>query len=273
VQVGLQARADRYAYIPLIGIYIMAAYGIPQLLGDRMRDRGLARALPVTGLAVLAALGFLSYRQAGTWRDSVSLYSRALAVTENNWFAHNGMGYTLRQEAERLAGSGDQAGAQQKYREAVRQLRETTRLLPQFADAHNNLATCLGALGDPDGALAELRKTLDLKPGHTRARNNLGNLLLRQGRPDEATVQYREAIRLDPGLAGTHFNLAIALSSLRRFDEAETEFRTVLALETDPYFGYWADLLEQAVRLNEATGIDAAANTARANLELLRQKP
>jgi protein O-mannosyl-transferase len=291
VQVGLQARADRYTYIPLIGIFVIAAYGMADLLGGRRSGRGLARAVPVAAVAVLAALGFVSHRQAGYWRDSVSLHSRALAVTENNWFAHNGLGFALRQEAERLADSGDQAGALEKYRDAVRQLRETTRILPQFADAHNNLATCLSALGNPEGALAELRQTLAIAPGHSRAQNNLANLLLRQGRPDEALDHYRQAIQLEPGLAGTHFNLAIALTSLHRLDEAENEYRTVLTLVAEPYYGYWARsnlallvqrrgqtaeavrLLEQAVRLNEVTGIDAASQTARTNLDLLQKRP
>jgi protein O-mannosyl-transferase len=167
VQVGLQARADRYSYVPLIGIFIIVAYGAPEvLLGSGKENPARRRAFSVCAAAALAAFGIASYRQTGYWKDSVSLYSHALTAVEDNWFAHNGMGMILRQEAQSLADSGDTQLALGKYRKALWHFREVIRILPQYADAHNSLATCLTALGDHEEALAELRKTISLEPRH-----------------------------------------------------------------------------------------------------------
>jgi tetratricopeptide (TPR) repeat protein len=292
VQVGLQARADRYSYVPLIGIFIIVAYGIPELLLNPGKGSPARRkAISVCAVAALAALGIASYRQAGYWKDSVSLYSHALAVTRDNWFAHNGMGVTLRQEAQSLADSGNTQGAVGKYRAALGHFREVIRILPQYADAHNSLATCLTALGNHDEALAELRKTISIEPRHVLARSNLGNALYRRGNVEEAMEHYRQAILLDPNSAGAHYNLGIALTGQNRLNEAETEFRTVLMLQPEPYFAYWTRnklaillqlqgnraeairLLEQAVRISDATGVDAISGAARKNLVLFHGIP
>ena len=291
VQVGLQARADRYSYIPLIGIFIVASYGIPHLLLDRGK-RNSIRVCVVSfcGTVLLTALGVASSRQASTWKDSVSLYARALAATHESWFAHNGMGVMLRREAERLADSGDTRAAADKYREAMQHFQETIRLLPQYADAHNSLAVCLSALGSHNEALAELVKAISLEPRHARAQNNLGNELLRRGQAADAIEHYREAIRIDPDSAGTHYNLGMALTAQKQLAEAEAEYRRALSLSPEPYFAYWArnklavllevtgrhaeaiSVLEEAVHINDANGVDKASDAARKNLDLFRQR-
>jgi len=289
--VGLQARADRYSYIPLIGIFIVACYGIPHLLLDRGKRNSIRVCMVSScGMVLLAALGVASNRQASTWKDSVSLYSRALAATHESWFAHNGMGVMLRREAERLADSGDTRAAADTYREAMQHFQETIRLLPQYADAHNSLAVCLSALGSHNEALAELLKAISLEPRHSRAQNNLGNELLRRGQAADAIEHYREAIRIDPDSAGTHYNLGMALTARKQLAEAEAEYRRALSLSPEPYFAYWArnklavllevtgrhaeaiSVLEEAVRINDANGIDKASDAARKNLDLFRQR-
>jgi Flp pilus assembly protein TadD len=291
VQVGLQARADRYSYIPLIGIFIVASYGIPPLLLDRGKRNSIRVGMAAScGAVLLMALGAASSGQASTWKDSVSLYSRALAATHENWFAHNGMGVMLRRDAERLDDSGDTRAAADKYREAMPHFQETIRLLPQYADAHNSLAVCLSALGSHDEALAELVKAISLEPRHAQAQNNLGNELLRRGQAADAIGHYREAIHIDPDSAGTHYNLGMALTAQKQLAEAEAEYRRVLSLSPDPYFAYWArnklavllevtgrhaeaiSVLEEAVRIHDTHGIDKTSDAARKNLNLFRQK-
>jgi len=291
VQVGLQAHADRYSYIPLIGIFIVASYGIPHLLLDRgMRTSIRVCVVSCCGAVLLAALAVASSSQASTWKDSGSLYARALGATQENWFAHNGMGVMLRREAERLADSGDRHAAEDKYREAMRHFQETIRLLPRYADAHNSLAVCLSALGSHDEALAALRKAISLEPRHARAQNNLGNELLRKGLAADAIEHYREALRIAPDSAGTHYNLGMALTAGKQLAEAEVEYRRTLSLSPEPYFAYWArnklavllevtgrhaeaiSVLEEAVRINDAHGVDKASDAARKNLNLFRQR-
>jgi hypothetical protein len=153
VQVGWQARADRYTYIPLIGIFL----GVVWAVADRFADRPAL--LSSAASAALVMLGIGAFVQAGYWRDSETLFTHALAVTDNNAVAHNNLGTALLRR-------GLPSQAEEHFAEAV-------RIDPSFADAHSNLGVALGRQGGIDEAILEFRRALDLDPDQPDARRNL----------------------------------------------------------------------------------------------------
>jgi hypothetical protein len=153
VQVGWQARADRYTYIPLIGIFL----GVVWFVSDRFADRPAL--LSSAASAALVMLGIGAFVQAGYWRDSETLFTHALAVTDNNAVAHNNLGTALLRR-------GLPSQAEEHFAEAV-------RIDPSFADAHSNLGVALGRQGGIDEAILEFRRALDLDPDQPDARRNL----------------------------------------------------------------------------------------------------
>ena len=173
VQVGWQARADRYTYIPLIGIFL----GVVWALSDRFADRPAL--LSGMASAALVVLGVGAFVQAGYWRDSETLFQHALAVTENNAVAHNNLGTALLRR-------GLPSQAEEHFAEAV-------RIDPSFADAHSNLGVALGRQGDIDEAILEFQRALDLEPDHPDARRNLERAVAIQRRmhakPADATTE------------------------------------------------------------------------------------
>jgi hypothetical protein len=153
VQVGWQARADRYTYIPLIGIFL----GVVWAVSDHFAGRPAL--LGSLASASLVMLGIGAFVQAGYWRDSETLFRHALAVTDNNAVAHNNLGTALLRR-------GLQSEAGEHFAEAV-------RIDPSFADAHSNLGVALGRQGRIDEAILEFQRALDLEPDHPDARRNL----------------------------------------------------------------------------------------------------
>jgi protein O-mannosyl-transferase len=216
VQVGVHAMADRYTYVPLLGLFIMGAWGMTALAGP-----GDARRWMVRGAATVSvlALAVASRAQVTTWRDSAALWQHALAVTSDNYYAQHGMGSLLREQGR----AGD----------AVPFLRESIRLNPRFPDAHNNLGMALEALGRTDDAVAEYLEALRLDPAMAFAHNNLGSVHLQTGRADEAAAQFTEALRESPDLAGVHDNLGQARAARGRFADARTEYVEALRLQPD----------------------------------------
>ena len=159
VQIGLQAWADRYLYVPLIGLAIVLAWGLADL--PRAAPRFLTPLIAGGGAVLVAACAVLTWRQAGYWRDDVALYERALAVTSDNFLAHNNLGLAL------MAGGGAERAA------ASRHFDEALRLRPAYPEAHNNLGGVLYLEGRRSEAIAQFTEALRLRPDFTEARNNL----------------------------------------------------------------------------------------------------
>ena len=216
VQVGNHAMADRYTYMPLLGVFLLAAWGAWDLAG---RGRARQQAVRAAAVIVVVALGATARAQVATWKDSRALWEHALAVAPDNYYAQHGMGSLLREQG--------------KAAEAVPYLRESIRLNPRFPESCNNLGMALEALGRIDEAAAEYAEALRIDPALALAHNNLGSLLLKAGRADEAALHFLAALRQSPELAGVHDNLGQARAAQGRFAEAQTEFVEALRLQPD----------------------------------------
>jgi tetratricopeptide (TPR) repeat protein len=245
VQVGDQAMADRYTYIPLIGIFVAVAWGVSELLGPwRHREKVLSAA----GTAIISVLLVVTWVQVGYWRDSITLFQHALDVTSNNHMAHNNLGSAFDNqgrkkeafvhwfEAVRIKPEFPEAHYnlgtvlqdQGKIKEAIGHYHESLRIRPEFPQAHYNLATALAGEGNLDEAISHYLEALRIDPGHAEAQNNLGVALERKGRIKEAITHYTEALRIKPDHAVAHNNLANALMAQGSVTEAIEHYQEAL---------------------------------------------
>ena len=192
VQVGWQAMADRYVYIPLIGIYIVLVWGFHELFHLWHKPR-----LALVSLAVLPALMLIAGNQVRSWENSITLFSRALQNTTGNFLAHNNIGVAL-------AGIGN-------HPEAIVHYRESLRIFPNYLIANNNISASLAALGKKDAAIDHLQRIVHIIPKSAEAHNNLGALLAEQDRLDEAISHFQKALELDSEYKMAEKNLEIAL--------------------------------------------------------------
>jgi tetratricopeptide (TPR) repeat protein len=260
VQVGMQSMADRYTYVPLVGLFVALAWGAAELLdADRRRS-----AATVLASAAVVACAVLARRQVETWKDSEALWRNAVDVAPDSAVAHNNLGTCLCDRG--------------LYDDAIAEFREFLRVRPDDADAHNNLGHALRMQGRLDDAVAEFRASLRSRPDFARAYGNLGVTLRMQRRLDEAVPALREAVRLTPDDPVSHHNLAVALAETGRLDEAIAEIGETLRLAPDdgPSHGDFGLMLERrgdragAVREFEtALRLDPADESARAGLARL----
>jgi len=216
VQVGSQAMADRYTYLPSVGVLMLTIWGAYELT---RRWRHQATVLSLAGTAAMILCWALTRQQLGYWQDSETLFRHALKVTRNNYIACNNLGSAL-----------DQNG---QSKEAVSQFQESIRLKPNYAVAHNNLAFVLGKQGQTDGAIGEFQEVIRLKPNDADAHNNLGNVLGKQGRINEAISQFQEVLRLKPDDASAHYSLGAALDEKGQIDAAISQYQAALRLKPD----------------------------------------
>ncbi len=250
VQVGEQAMADRYSYLPSLGVLILAVWGAYELTrGWRYQ----VMALSVAGGAAIILCMALTRQQLEYWQDSETLFRHALAVTQNNLLAHLNLGFALeekgqtdeaiRQFQETIRLKPDSAtahfnlgvilGKEGQTDEAIGQYQEAVRLNPGFADAHNNLGNVLFKQGQLAAALGQFQEAVRLNPGFADAHNNLGNVLFKQGQLSAAIGQYQEAVRLNPGFAEAHNNLGQAFFNQGQFDRAIGQFQETIRLNPD----------------------------------------
>jgi tetratricopeptide (TPR) repeat protein len=210
IQVGAQARADRYTYIPMIGLAIALIWGISEVLERWPRIQiGAAAALCLACLV-------LTRQQLHYWRDSIALYQHAIDVTSENYVARFNLAVVLEKRGDRA--------------EAVSQLREAVRIRPHFAPAHSALGQLLAEQGQPEQALPELQTAVRLNPGLPDLQVRLGSVLGTLGRTEEAAAAFSEAIRRQPENADAHYNFGIALAQAGKLTDAAREFRATVDL-------------------------------------------
>ena len=228
VQVGAQAMADRYTYVPLIGLFIIVTWCVA--------DFAAWLPAPRTGLAIasgaaLAALALCSFVQVGYWRNNVTLFEHALEVTSGNLLAHKNLGVEL--------------SSQGRYPEAIGHFTKAIEINPNDAELYYNIATALGAQGRLEEAIRMYSLALEADPENADALFNLGNAYSRQGRIEEAVQCYVRALEHRPEDADVLHNLGAALGAQGKTDEAVAAFRE--ALRVQPGHRYAAQSLERAL--------------------------
>jgi tetratricopeptide (TPR) repeat protein len=251
VQVGVQAFADRYTYVPLVGVFIMIAWAAGDLAA-RAGARVRPVVLGVPALAIVLACGVLTRQQVGYWRSSVTLWQHALSVTlgADRYDAHMELGRVLlplgrRSEAiEHYANAvrlrPDSAEAHHQLgvllldegrtAEAIAAFREAVRLAPGSAASHANLGRAIASTGDSAGAIPHFQEAIRLDPSQASALSDLGAALVNTGRTGEAIVHLTNALRLRPDLPEAHNNLGFAFARTGRYDQALTHFSEALRL-------------------------------------------
>ena len=248
VQIGRQAMADRYTYLPLVGLFIAVTWGVCDLAAKWSARRIVLPALAGTAIALAAAA---AHAQVAVWADSATLWRHALAADARNYFALHALGCLdsdagrtdeaarAFEETIRLAPDYPEArnnlglmrARQGRMDDAIRQYRAALALDPSLADAHNNLGFALAAQHRTQEAIAEYREAIRLKPDVARFHHGLGKALASQGNVDDAVVSYGQALRLDPRLPDVHNNLGVALMARGAPAEAVAQYREELRLQ------------------------------------------
>lgn len=249
VQVGGQARADRYTYVPLIGLFLALVWGAAALI-DRLQASARATAGAVLAAAVLLPLGVVTHAQVAYWHDPISLWQRALDAVTDNYRANASLGMLYLQRGDTalalshlqraLQFEPDFTEAQRnvallladqgRIDEALPHFHEVVRLTPNSSRAHTDLGMALQQAKQYPEALAELRRGVDLDPTSAIGQNDLGSVLAEADHLEDALPHLQAAVRLVPDYERAHMNLALALARLGRFADADKEFVEVLRI-------------------------------------------
>jgi tetratricopeptide (TPR) repeat protein len=223
VQIGLQAYADRYTYMPLTGLFIIIAWGVPDILARLHYRKAI---LSSSTVLLLLILGVMARHQFGYWHDSVTLYRHATVAVQNNWWAHNHLGIAYYYKGE--------------LDKASKHFTEALRIKPTYQNALCGIGAVLLAQGELDKAITYLRDALRLelyspREGvyHTQAHTYLGIALAKKGRLDDAIKHYLEALRITPDFPVARRNLGDLFAQQGRFDEAVREYQKFLQIMPD----------------------------------------
>jgi predicted TPR repeat methyltransferase len=201
VQVGEQAMADRYTYVPLIGLFIMVAWGVPELVARWRYQRPL---VAVSAGVAMSSLGICAYSQVGHWANATALFQRAVNVTTNNYVAQFNLGLALAKQG--------------RLTEAISHYSEALRINPAWAEAHNMLGNALAGQGNLQQAVFHYSEALRINPAMAEAHNNLGLALKMLGRVEEAVPHFREALRIKPDYRHARDNLGAVLATKEEVD-------------------------------------------------------
>jgi tetratricopeptide (TPR) repeat protein len=294
IQVGRQAMADRYSYLPLIGIFIAVVWSVSDWAARVATAR---KWMPSVGVAAVGVCAVLTWVQASYWRDTKSLFEHAIAATGENAVAENNLGTFLFKANDLEKAEPHFAAAvriKRNYPEALMNLglcRERSGLTNEAivyyeravqvqptAPAYYNLANVLSKQGDLERSERSYRSALELKPEFPEALYNYGTLLARRGRVDDAAKNYADALGLKPDFADVHLSFGALLAGQQKWNEAIGEFKA--ALRIDPsnaniYYNLGAaynakgDLNEATKHYTEACRLRPDDAEARENLGLL----
>jgi protein O-mannosyl-transferase len=270
VAVGIQLSADRWTYVPSLGVLILLVWGAGELVRGRPEvqsqksEDGKPRhatgswaqsqiLLWAAGGAAMVLCLAMTRHQLGYWKDSEVLFRHAIAVTKGNYGAYNNLGSALSKKGQfeeairqfqaalrikpaypqALINLGAVLGQRGEVDQAILHLREAVRLNPNFRDGHYLLGLALVQNSQLDEAIRQFQEALHVTPDHVGAHYDLGLALARKGEMDQAIPQLREAIRLDPDHVGAHINLGVALSQKGEMDEAIRQYQEALRLKPE----------------------------------------
>ncbi|PYS41065.1 MAG: hypothetical protein DMG14_08620 [Acidobacteria bacterium] len=216
VKVGWQTMADRYTYVPLVGLFLIVAFGVPDALVS-LRPRKFVF-VATSGVAILACI-WATRAQLQYWSGSRALWEHTLKVTSENAIGHFSLAVAL--DSEKNAG------------EAIYHYAEALRIEPRLAEAHASLGVHDLLQGKAAEAVSHFSEAIRLKPAYPLAHSNLGSALAYQGRLAEAVSEYTEAVRLDPDYADAHRSLGILLTKQGKTNEAIAQFSEALRINSD----------------------------------------
>jgi Flp pilus assembly protein TadD len=214
IQTGGQAWADRYSYIPLIGLFIIVAWGANELLA-KLRYREIASAALACSVLLICAI--CTRIQVQYWRNNTTIFERAIKVTKNNYVAYCSLAELFLQEG--------------KTQQAIEYFTEALRAKPDFIGALNNLGYALARQGKFAEAEGYYSKALQIKPEFIEARNNLAQALAHQGKFDEAIMHWTEMIKFAPRNPAAHTNIAMILTRQGKLDEAVKHLNEALRID------------------------------------------
>jgi len=247
VQVGEQSMADRYSYLPSVGIFIIVTFG-GLALAERFAF--VKKFLAPAAILILVGCVVATEIELQNWRTDETLFSHAVAVTENNEIAHLNLGVVYEKQ-------GRTTEAMQEYRTAL-------KIYPRRAHTHNNIADLLDAAGQPEAARTEYEAAIALDPNAPEAHLNYGILLVELNRFDEATEQFKLAATLEPTDARPHYQMGKML--LKRGDDTAAIGELRLALQNDPNNFQMLTYTAHVLAADETVGVrDGATALAMAN--------
>jgi Flp pilus assembly protein TadD len=249
LQVGTQSMADRYTYVPLIGVFVCVVWGVADGLA---RLPGRRVVLAVAAVAMIAACSAATRAQVEHWRDGWTLWTHALEVTSRNERAHAAVGAML--------------GNQGRTEEAIAHFRQALQIEPTLFAAQHDLGVALLGLGRFDEAAEHLSMAARVQPSSASAQYNLGVALAGQQKFDDAIARYLEALRLDPKSASTNWQLGSALMMVGRADEAIGRYQDAVRLRPE----FEMARLHLGMALGAVGRLDEAAREFR---EVLRINP
>jgi len=212
IKIGSHAMADRYTYMTFVGLYIIVAWGIPEIFnrfGSKKIVLSLSAAagskkivLSLSAAAAIVVLMSIAKNQTATWQNSIRLFTHAIEVNDDNYLAHRNLGLAFAYQGE--------------LNPAMAHFLKALKINPKSARSYNDIGTCLLITGKFDDAIGYLKKALDLQPNFAKAHNNLGLVLMAKGNYGEAASHFREALRVEPDLESARQNLQKAVVSLEQ---------------------------------------------------------
>lgn len=211
MQATQNARADRYTYLPHIGLYLMIAWGV---VGVSNSWRFRKYILHGTATAVLAALAVDAFIQTSYWKNSVTIWTRTLACTSNNAFAENTLASALANE--------------ERWSEAIPHFEHSLQLDPGHVETHVNYGITLNNLGRRDEAIQQFQRALELNPGAADANYNLAGVLADEGKAEQAIPYLERALQLNPAYTEAHYDLGMAFATLEKWDAAIPQYEQAL---------------------------------------------
>jgi tetratricopeptide (TPR) repeat protein len=223
VQVGLQAYADRYTYIPYIGLFIMLAWGLPQLLSKWTSTNSVESpqrkiALGLSMVIVLTTLGICAHRQTSYWKNSFTLFSHTIEVTQNNWLAHSNLGAAYAKLG--------------RWQETIEACKKAIRIKPN-AVSLNNLGLAYSNLSRRTEAIEAFKQAIRIKPNYAEAHYNLGVTYGMLGRYQDAVEAYDKAVKIKPDLADAHYNLGYVYLAIGDKNSAMAEYNILKSLNSE----------------------------------------
>ncbi|MDD4357971.1 MAG: tetratricopeptide repeat protein, partial [Smithellaceae bacterium] len=222
VQVGIQAMADRYTYVSLIGLFIMAAWGIPELLKNWKYRREILAVVSVLSLLVFSVI---TWNQAGYWKNSITLFDHVLNVTRDNWFISNNRGLAYKN-------LGD-------YPQAIKDFDEAIRIRPDYAEAYYNRGLAYKALGNARQAIADYSRAIRIKPNMAEAYNNRGNAYGESGDCNLALMDFNAALEINPSFAEAYMNRGNAYNCLGNYQQAIEDYGRAIEKKPDYAASYY----------------------------------